>query len=318
MTNFREENERKESNKEKKDKEEGAANNAATKKSKKSELFFIVFPSLDEVRAYYRTRSIVGFTAEEFYDYYTSFGWCTKGGQRIRDWQALMRVWERNNNRLTGNNLTYNENLRKEERGAAHRAPHRSGLAGRRAAQAEDARQSAHHNARPYDLTSLEVLDYWLQEHYALPRVGYCGYTADEVALVEAFMQKYSLECQTEYIGREALERVRNWPVLEVVERRVGRCALMHVLMRHLHELARDLDVPKRNYSPYMLERTALLIKERYACLTVPEFILAFNLCRRGTINVLQARLTPATMMQAMDRFMEWRAKQRRSSVCYL
>jgi hypothetical protein len=52
-------------------------------------------PTVDEVRAYCRERQN-GVDAERFIDYYTSNGWLV-GRNRMKDWKAAVRTWERNN-----------------------------------------------------------------------------------------------------------------------------------------------------------------------------------------------------------------------------
>jgi hypothetical protein len=52
-------------------------------------------PTVDEVRAYCRERQN-GVDAERFIDYYTSNGWFV-GKNKMKDWKAAVRTWERNN-----------------------------------------------------------------------------------------------------------------------------------------------------------------------------------------------------------------------------
>ena len=51
-------------------------------------------PTLDEVKAYCQERKN-GVDAERFIDYYTSNGWQV-GKNKMRDWKAAVRTWERN------------------------------------------------------------------------------------------------------------------------------------------------------------------------------------------------------------------------------
>lgn len=53
-----------------------------------------VAPTLDEVRAYCQERQN-GVDAERFIDYYTSNGWQV-GKNKMKDWKACVRTWERN------------------------------------------------------------------------------------------------------------------------------------------------------------------------------------------------------------------------------
>lgn len=40
-----------------------------------------------------------------FYDYYESIGWMRKNGQRIKDWKASVRTWERREKQFKSNNV---------------------------------------------------------------------------------------------------------------------------------------------------------------------------------------------------------------------
>ena len=51
-------------------------------------------PTLDEVKAYCQERQN-GVDAERFIDYYTSNGWLV-GKNKMKDWKAAVRTWERN------------------------------------------------------------------------------------------------------------------------------------------------------------------------------------------------------------------------------
>ena len=53
-------------------------------------------PTVEEVRQYCQERKN-GIDAERFIDYYTARGWELKQGQKIKDWKACIRTWERNN-----------------------------------------------------------------------------------------------------------------------------------------------------------------------------------------------------------------------------
>ena len=52
-------------------------------------------PSVEEVRAYCRERNNL-VDPEQFCDYYTARGWELKPGQKMKDWRASVRYWERN------------------------------------------------------------------------------------------------------------------------------------------------------------------------------------------------------------------------------
>ena len=52
-------------------------------------------PTVDEVRAYCSERKN-GINPEAFVDYYQARGWELKKGQKVKDWKACVRTWERN------------------------------------------------------------------------------------------------------------------------------------------------------------------------------------------------------------------------------
>lgn len=53
-----------------------------------------VQPTLDEVIAYCAERKNA-VDPEKFIDHYTANGWVQKGGQKIKDWKAAVRTWEK-------------------------------------------------------------------------------------------------------------------------------------------------------------------------------------------------------------------------------
>ncbi len=53
-------------------------------------------PTIDEVTSYCQERRN-GINAAQFIDYYQARGWELKPGQKIKDWKACIRTWERNN-----------------------------------------------------------------------------------------------------------------------------------------------------------------------------------------------------------------------------
>lgn len=60
-------------------------------------------PSVDEVREYCEQRNN-GIDAEEFIDFYSSKGWMV-GKNKMKDWQAAIRTWERSRKKKpSGNN----------------------------------------------------------------------------------------------------------------------------------------------------------------------------------------------------------------------
>ena len=58
-------------------------------------------PSLEEVTAYCKERNN-NVDPERFVDYYTSNGWMV-GRQKMKDWKAAVRTWEKGGNRRTEN-----------------------------------------------------------------------------------------------------------------------------------------------------------------------------------------------------------------------
>lgn len=52
-------------------------------------------PTVEEVRQYCRERNNT-IDPEEFVDYYEARGWELKKGQKMKDWQASVRYWEKN------------------------------------------------------------------------------------------------------------------------------------------------------------------------------------------------------------------------------
>ena len=61
-------------------------------------------PSLAEVSEYVKQMEYKMDPAK-FYDYYESVGWTKKNGQRIRDWKASVRTWERREKEFGGNEV---------------------------------------------------------------------------------------------------------------------------------------------------------------------------------------------------------------------
>lgn len=52
-------------------------------------------PTLDDVKAYCEERKN-GIDPQHFIDYYEARGWELKPGQKVKDWKACVRTWERN------------------------------------------------------------------------------------------------------------------------------------------------------------------------------------------------------------------------------
>ena len=54
-------------------------------------------PTVDEVSAYCRERHN-GIDPQHFVDYYAARGWELRPGQKVKDWQACVRTWEKRDN----------------------------------------------------------------------------------------------------------------------------------------------------------------------------------------------------------------------------
>lgn len=53
-------------------------------------------PSLDQVFEYGKSISVEPDQCEQFFDYWTGFGWKNKSGRSVQDWKACLRTWKRN------------------------------------------------------------------------------------------------------------------------------------------------------------------------------------------------------------------------------
>lgn len=51
-------------------------------------------PTIENIIAYMQERDSKGFTAEQFYDFYTMKGWMV-GKNKMKDWRAAVRTWEK-------------------------------------------------------------------------------------------------------------------------------------------------------------------------------------------------------------------------------
>lgn len=61
-------------------------------------------PSIEEVQSYCKERQN-GVDAERFVDYYTANGWLV-GKNKMKDWKAAVRTWERNNKEVNRNGFS--------------------------------------------------------------------------------------------------------------------------------------------------------------------------------------------------------------------
>lgn len=75
------------------DKEEDKENNSVSQAKTRTKRF--TPPTLEEVKAYCAERKN-NVDAQRFVDYYTSNGWLV-GKNKMKDWKAAVRTWERNN-----------------------------------------------------------------------------------------------------------------------------------------------------------------------------------------------------------------------------
>ena len=64
-------------------------------KKEKAQTRFVP-PTLEQVQAYCQERNN-GIDAEYFIDYYTARNWELKKGQKVKDWKACVRTWEKRN-----------------------------------------------------------------------------------------------------------------------------------------------------------------------------------------------------------------------------
>lgn len=76
-----------------KDKKEKKDNNVKNKDNTYSKF---VIPNVDEVASYIKENNY-NVDPEAFVDYYTTNGWVVSGKNKMKDWQASVRTWDRNN-----------------------------------------------------------------------------------------------------------------------------------------------------------------------------------------------------------------------------
>lgn len=67
-----------------------------TKTEKKATIQRFTLPTVKEVDEYCKERNN-GINAEKFVDYYAAQGWVLKNGNKMKDWKAAIRNWEKNN-----------------------------------------------------------------------------------------------------------------------------------------------------------------------------------------------------------------------------
>ena len=72
-------------------------------------------PTLDEVRAYCKERNNQ-VDPERFIDYYASQNWKKANGQKVQNWQACIRQWEKDRPAVNGTNETFKNALRRTKK----------------------------------------------------------------------------------------------------------------------------------------------------------------------------------------------------------
>lgn len=66
-------------------------------------------PTMEEIKSYCTERKNK-IDAQYFLDYQNARDWILKGGQKVKDWKAVIRTWERNNINTGANNAGTNTN----------------------------------------------------------------------------------------------------------------------------------------------------------------------------------------------------------------
>lgn len=79
---------------------ERTANGAGNHTKEEEEIFKI--PTLEEIRIYCKERNN-SIDAKFFYEHYKEKNWIMQDGKPIRDWRAIIRIWERNEKKNTVN-----------------------------------------------------------------------------------------------------------------------------------------------------------------------------------------------------------------------
>jgi len=76
--------------------------NKNDKKNKKEKNNIFIIPSVEEIKNYCLERKNQ-IDAQYFLDYQTARDWKLKGGHKIKDWEAVIRTWEKNDYNTGGN-----------------------------------------------------------------------------------------------------------------------------------------------------------------------------------------------------------------------
>ncbi len=72
-----------------------ALQSSSSKHKNKKNIIGVIPPKSEDIKAYCSERQN-GINAEQFFDYYESRGWMI-GKNKMKDWKAAIRTWERNN-----------------------------------------------------------------------------------------------------------------------------------------------------------------------------------------------------------------------------
>ncbi len=323
--------------KEREEKEERLNPNLKEKKSKKNVFFPNSFapPSLEEVKQYHEKLAIDCYTAEEFFNYYESFGWCSKEGRLIKNWRALMKRWIANRYRfMNGNQQNQQDNalLRKGKRrdtatqGAGAESGQGvdggTGLDERTSLLAwmdaelpllgddeGDGKAAAESHERDGKASA--------EGHEDAAEAAAEGHEGDAEAAaqtrkkaIDSYMQRYRVERQGDWADEGVFERTQGWLTLAQSTKQVGVNAVVRVVMMHLYSLAEDMGSTKASRKPKTLHRMAMELCRTYPYLKMPEVVLALNMFRRRKIDVFHGRLNTSNLMKGMEEFMRGRGKR--------
>lgn len=96
--------------------------NRKEEKTKESKRNIFIPPTVEEVKAYCNEKGS-SIDPEQFIDYYTARGWMLNKNQKMKDWKAAVRTWERNdygssqkterkyNDNAPGQRATYSDDI---------------------------------------------------------------------------------------------------------------------------------------------------------------------------------------------------------------
>lgn len=260
--------------KEESEKEERDATTAtANKKSKKNVFSEDNGPLMEEVQAYHKKLKINTFTAGEFYDYYESFDWKTKEGNRVKNWKALMRSWKRKGERD-------NESVGDCDGASGNgKTGFCDGASGHGKAGFHDGASGNRHGKQGYTAEADKkkaIVDY-LDEHYAV---------ADTA--VEAV------------VGR-GMDRNAT---LRQMANEVGTGAVFRVVIKQLYMLGKAMSASKKTLQPENLDTVAKALLPIAVDHTMQDLQCFFNRCQDGDYGRFLGGLTTMNMVPA---FKKWR-----------